>query len=240
MNDDEFLDEMQKVDEQMMAQARKMFKPWFDIMEAPLEDADARSITWRQVPTEMPQLWHEMKVNFNAIHGNHVRLVRNNMKYMAVQLPEHEDTLLFTKKQIPECQKELLIAAHRHDASKRQQPEYIPYVWRYYRTTWLANGEQDTRVTDFMKDPSLGQAIQDAIVHHVEHNRHHCDWHLDPDDMTELDIIEMCCDWYAMSQEHGTSIDAWVESVIPRRYYFGKKKAVVFKVIDILKGQPHE
>jgi len=226
MDDDaqKFFREFTHINAEMQREMTKSMKVFFDAMGKPInEDANPDTVIWQQVKQDMPRLWHKMVGNFHATHGKHVALVQENMKYMATVMPEQHDALIN--------------AAYHHDRSKLIEPEFTPYVWRYYRTTWRAQGEQDTQVTTFMADPTLDQAIRDAVVHHVTHNRHHPEWHLDPDDMTTLDIVEMCCDWYAMSQEHGTSIDAWVENVIPRRYAFGQKKATVLLVINLLKHQ---
>lgn len=181
---------------------------------------------WRHVPVYMPQLWGEMEANFHTIHSEHVKRVQANMKLLShhYYTLRHEDLAA-----------EIMQRHDIHDWSKKREPEYIPYVWRYYRTTWRAQGEQDTRVTAFMADESLQRAIDMAIQHHVLYNPHHPEYHRTPDDMTDVDIAEMCCDWFAMSQEHGTSIDDWIAEVIPSRFKFYVRYPYIIETFDILK-----
>ena len=70
----------------------------------------------------------------------------------------------------------------------------------------------------------LPNRVRRAVHHHVTTNRHHPEFHADPNDMTEVDLIEMVCDWTAMAQEFGqdggvTEIDSgsvhqWCEAEI--------------------------
>jgi hypothetical protein len=41
-----------------------------------------------------------------------------------------------------------------------------------------------------------------TINHHVT-TRHHPEFHADPNDMADLDLIEMACAWTAMAQVFG-------------------------------------
>jgi len=56
--------------------------------------------------------------------------------------------------------------------------------------------------------------------------------------MTEVDLIEMVCDWTAMSEEFeqdGGSARGWAEKTIGRRVMFSDdKRACVYQVIDEL------
>jgi hypothetical protein len=59
--------------------------------------------------------------------------------------------------------------------------------------------------------------------------------------MTLVDLIEMVCDWYAMSEEFGTNIDDWVAYVVPRRYHFSADKvATIHQLIEILRQKKRE
>ena len=124
-----------------------------------------------------------------------------------------------------------------HDQSKMQEPEYVPYVWRVYRTQWNNDPKKDERslLKGCFDDPTLDQAIRDAVNHHITHNRHHPEWHFDHDDMNKIDLTEMVCDWYAMSQEFKSSIDEWVAYVVPRRYHFGKRIPFIMTTVALLK-----
>ncbi len=58
----------------------------------------------------------------------------------------------------------------------------------------------------------MEDSVRSAIEHHVTTNRHHPDFHADPNDMSDVDLIEMVCDWTAMAQEFeqdGGSARGW-------------------------------
>lgn len=181
-------------------------------------------ISWQSVPTEQPELWGKMVDNFWEIHQAHCDRVHKNI------LAYIQSATLSTRDS-----EQLLLRMSTHDISKTWKPEFAPYVWRYWRTTIAAQGQKEA-YNQFYADPTLDQAIRDAVFHHITYNRHHPEWHPDPDDMTNVDIVEMCCDWMAMSQEFGSSIDAWAEDVIPRRYHFGKRRQYVLDTIAVLKS----
>lgn len=194
--------------------------------------------SWKNLPSEHPDTWVEMEWNFVRVQTNHIRLVSKNLYLLHEHFLSVNDATLT---------KELILRVNSHDNSKWEEPEHIPYVWRYWRTKWRADGAQEATQESHtgkwdsvpfhlhFQDPTLDQAIRDAVFHHITHNRHHPEWHLDPDDMTNADIIEMVCDWYAMSQEFNSSIDEWVSYVVPRRYAFGNKIPYILNTIELLK-----
>lgn len=179
---------------------------------------------WQSIPDEQPELWREMRSNFWLIHVAHCSQVQKNI--LAYAQSSHASR---------EDYEQLVNRMYVHDSSKALEPEFTPYVWRYWRTKCRVDGMKPPFDTIF-QDPTLDQAIRDAVFHHITHNRHHPEWHPDPDDMTHIDIVEMCCDWMAMSQEFGSNIDEWVSDVIPRRYHFGKRTQHVLDTIAVLKS----
>ena len=74
--------------------------------------------------------------------------------------------------------------------------------------------------------------------HHVSHNRHHPEFHDDPNEMTDVDLIEMVCDWTAMSEEFGQdggSARGWAMKTIGERVAFNDENTrFVFEVIEQL------
>lgn len=181
---------------------------------------------WTQVPAQLPELWADMAAHFEEVHSAHVARVRRNIQLMADY---------YESQQMFDISLQLAQRAIQHDQSKLHDPEYVPYVWRVYRTKWNKDNKQDKRFTTFFSDQTLDQAIRDAVYHHITHNRHHPEWHFDPDDMNKVDLTEMVCDWYAISQEFGSSIDEWVASVVPRRYVFGKRIPFIRSTVQIVK-----
>lgn len=59
-------------------------------------------------------------------------------------------------------------------------------------------------------DAPLTSAVSSLIEKHWKHNRHHPEFFDDYHEMTELDIMEMVCDWYARSQQFQTDFRTFV------------------------------
>lgn len=135
----------------------------------------------------------------------HISLVRKNLFLWA--------------REKPELASELLNRASIHDESKYKEPERTPYIWR----TWAGNCTLCNLPFEYPE--GMDQQVRDAIFHHITHNRHHPEWHPDPDEMTEVDLIEMVCDWKAMSQEFGEKTPMnFANKVLGRRFKFSENK----------------
>lgn len=67
-----------------------------------------------------------------------------------------------------------------------------------------------------------------AIEIHWKKNRHHPEYFEDKEDMSELDILEMVCDWFARSIQFGTDFLPFIKERQRNRFKFSKEK---FKVI---------
>src|SRR5436189_4472172 len=95
---------------------------------------------------------------------------------------------------VTEYGEELIERAKVHDASKFGAEERIPYVWltEYHRCR--RNGKS------FEYPEGIAEKVKQAINHHVKSNRHHPEFHADLNDMSNVDLIEMVCDWTAMAQ----------------------------------------
>ena len=78
-----------------------------------------------------------------------------------------------------------------------------------------------------------------AIYHHVTTNRLHPEAHANPNDMSDVDLIEMVCDWTAMAQEfEGGSARAWADKTVGKRVAFNaEKRQFIYRVIDELDRQ---
>lgn len=119
-----------------------------------------------------------------------------------------------------------------HDASKFGRTEFEPYVWLNEFHRCRQAGEP------FEYPAGMEERVREAIRHHVTTNRHHPEFHKDPNDMTEVDLIEMVCDWTAMSQElgqDGGSARGWADRTIGSRIKLNdEKRAFVYRMIDVL------
>lgn len=127
---------------------------------------------------------------------------------------------------------ELHQRARIHDASKFGTEERVPYIWLSEFHRCRRAGEP------FTYPKGMEQRVREAIEHHVTSNRHHPEFHADPNDMTDIDLIEMVCDWTAMSQEFGQdggSALGWAEKTIGSRLHLNdERRQFVFAMIDLL------
>jgi hypothetical protein len=130
---------------------------------------------------------------------------------------------------------ELIDRTRVHDASKFGPEERIPYVWltEYHRCR--RNGEP------FGYPGGVAERVTLAIHHHVTANRHHPEFHADPNDMSDVDLIEMVCDWTAMAQEFGQdggSARGWADKTIGKRVAFNaEKRRFIYQMIEELDRQ---
>ena len=162
-------------------------------------------------PTEEMVAFYERRTE------EHIELVRRCLTVVA-SMTEYAD--------------ELNERALIHDASKYGPEERIPYIWltEYHRCRRA--GES------FSYPDGMEERVRSAIDHHMTTNRHHPDFHSDPNDMTDVDLIEMVCDWTAMAQEFGQdggSARGWADKTIGSRLHLNdSKRRFVYAMIDIL------
>ncbi len=70
-----------------------------------------------------------------------------------------------------------------------------------------------------------------VIEHHRVTNDHHPEYWLGIDNMPEIAVYEMVCDWYGRSQEFGTGLKEWITTVAVSKYNI-KRRSQVKKWID--------
>lgn len=132
-------------------------------------------------------------------------------------------------------EQELAERARVHDASKFGPEEMMPYVWLTEFHRCRRDGEA------FAYPDGIEPQVERAVHHHVTSNRHHHQFHDDPNDMTEVDLIEMVCDWTAMSQEFdqdGGSARGWADKTIGRRVHFNAENSqFIYRMIAELDKQ---
>ncbi len=76
-----------------------------------------------------------------------------------------------------------------------------------------------------------------AIQQHQSCNSHHPEYWGGIENMPELAVYEMICDWYSRSQEFGTSLRDWIRSVAMDRFKInpdGEVKKWIDTATDIL------
>ncbi len=127
---------------------------------------------------------------------------------------------------------ELVARGEVHDASKFGPEERIPYIW-------LTESHRCRHCGELFTYPvGMEAQVEMAIQHHMRFNRHHPEHHTDPNDMTDVDLIEMVCDWTAMSLEFGQdggSARGWADKIIGARVHFNDtKRLFVYDMIALL------
>ena len=84
----------------------------------------------------------------------------------------------------------------------------------------------------------LSEKQKKAIELHWKNNSHHPEYYDSPDDMTDLDLLEMACDIHARSKQFNTDLAKYLELQQEQRYHFGKshyKKLSYFcKILVVL------
>lgn len=103
----------------------------------------------------------------------------------------------------------LLQRANMHDNSKLIGPE-LELLSSIY-------GNQDAFINPSVQ---LTTCEKDIIEKHWENNRHHPEHFKNVENMTELDIVEMVCDWYARSLQYGTDFLEFVKTRQETRFHF--------------------
>lgn len=131
---------------------------------------------------------------------------------MADSTQDTEEHIRKVHSRLVEVQRELLVRALRHDASKLEEPEKSGY----------------DRLTTDLKDIVYGSdeyraalaAAKPVIDHHYAHNSHHPEHY--PNGiagMSLLDLIEMVCDWKAASER--TKQGSIAQSLAHNKQRFG-------------------
>jgi hypothetical protein len=106
----------------------------------------------------------------------------------------------------------------------------------------------DVEIASFVKLP---QAVDRTRAHgeltddqkellevHWKNNRHHPEFFSDIDHMNEIDIMEMCCDWHARSQQFGTVLIPYVLEKQQERFRFNDEMLTkILGYCEILMGE---
>ena len=140
-----------------------------------------------------------------------------------------------------------------HDKSKSEEPEYTPYICINWKYKCLAEG------VEFICGEKMEDKMNEATFHHVKNNPHHPEyWDMflneNPINSTDRDkpsdiivdgtlmenqyLIEMCCDWCAVSDERKTNPFDWAKANINKRWKFEKQQEnLIYDTLNILWGK---
>lgn len=124
--------------------------------------------------------------------------------------------------------KELKQRGIDHDKSKFSDEEKTAYIyisWRYKQ-----NG-------NYQVNKKTEKIIKNAWNHHIENNRHHPDYFKNHEDMTNLDIAEMCADWLAMSKELKDNVIKFADNNINKWNFTKKQKEYIYYLLNKYKDK---
>ena len=156
----------------------------------------------------------EMLEYFNTRTNNHIKRVQKNIREIIKNFSFNN----------LELQKRL----EMHDTSKFSKEEYIPYVWltEYYRKKQLQQPfDYPTK--------AIKKQVDMAVQHHYAVNPHHPEFYNNVEAMSTSDIIEMVCDWAAMSQELKNSLRQFANKRISEVYKFNEsQQQLIYKLIN--------
>lgn len=63
----------------------------------------------------------------------------------------------------------------------------------------------------------------EAIKLHWKNNSHHPEYYESPNDMTDIDLLEMACDCHARSKQYGTNLLEYIDRQQEKRFHFDKE-----------------
>lgn len=110
----------------------------------------------------------------------------------------------------------LMNDGHKEMAVKLLARGYIHDNSKFYGIEWdyLHNGQDVPE-----------EALELAIKQHNTTNDHHPEFWGGVDNMPEVCVAEMICDWYARSQEFGSSLRDWINQTAVKKYKIKKTSA---------------
>lgn len=167
---------------------------------------------------EVVQVSAEMEEVFVARAKLHRSLVKKNLLMMQGYLGLSKELLHKT--------------ADLHDLSKYESSERVAYIWM----TWMYHCKSEG--ISFQYPIDIEAVVQQGWQHHITHNAHHPESHADLNQMSFLDIVEMVCDWTAISQENtpnNPSAMAWAIDNLDKKWNFSDlQKKLIFSTIEEL------
>lgn len=134
----------------------------------------------------------------------HKKLVLDNCLLMANYLLDSNKITLAT---------ELLKRGCEHDNSKFDTVEFR-------KLSQILKGRECFTNAATQLTPEEAKAIKE----HWKKNRHHPEYFDTFSEMSELDMLEMVCDWFARSLQYGTDFIPFIEERQLNRFHFEQKQ----------------
>jgi hypothetical protein len=150
------------------------------------------------------------------------------------------------KKYAGKISEELFKQAELHDASKFNDPERTPYI----EISWDYKCQADN-IPNILPE-NIKETMYGASYHHVKNNKHHPEYWSEQEDvinkvnrdepleeiidstkMPDEYILEMVCDWCAMSEEKKNFPKDWADKNVGIRWKFTPEQTkLIYKTID--------
>ncbi len=108
--------------------------------------------------------------------------------------------------------RELLKRVEKHDITKFDNDEYLGFM--------LLGDEKEHGRYLTQEEKYI---VQQAITQHYQKNSHHPQHYNDCNEMSEIDLLEMVCDWQAISIEKKTPL------ILKNIASFNKEKQLIIK-----------
>ena len=143
--------------------------------------------------------------------NEHIKLVKKAfVLYFAPLMKINNVSTLISDQELRQAIVDLAKIIDTHDASKFGDAEFDGYRAKYYPTTKELAGD------DAYKG-AVDERYEECWKHHYQTNDHHPKYWVNPDsgiarDMSLRAIVEMICDWEAMSLKFGNDCIKWYES----------------------------
>lgn len=160
--------------------------------------------------------------------NEHISYVKKAYElYMLPLLDKTSISTLVSDKELKDAINTVGSRLKDHDASKFSDSEFDGYRAKYYPTTREQAGDESLK-------NDIDERYEECWKHHYENNPHHPEHWLDHEnnickDMTLDAIIEMLCDWEAMSLKFNTSTVDWYTNNAndEKRCFSAKTKSIV-------------
>lgn len=128
----------------------------------------------------------------------------------------------------PDCKNKFLFNIFKHDESKFENEELIPYAYltEFYRCK--NNG------IPFEYPHGMKQLVDRAVIHHYSTNPHHPQYHKNLSSMNVVNIAEMLCDICAMSEEFKDSFTGYIRENVLFKFKWNKQQICYIRSITSL------
>ena len=171
----------------------------------------------------------------------HINFVKKAyVLYMVPLLDQNNISTLISDEELKDAIEEVALRIETHDASKFSDSEFDGYRVKYYPTK-----RENQESEEFKQE--VGERYEECWKHHYTVNKHHPEHWLDHKtgvctDMTLDAIVEMLCDWEAMSLKFNTNTVEWYknEAIDEKKAFSLNTKAIVEDLLFNILHKDHQ